>query len=143
MRRTGLAGSVVGQTRHSLTRWTVWGRARSLLVARVAEGAGLAFPGLRDTPPFPVSPWLSHSRLPNVWRPHAGGEPAWHGPLPCSNTCMQNTPKRRRGWQRMGQFDSIVDSMDLNLSKLQETVKGRGAWHDAVHAAKTQTRLSD
>ena len=39
----------------------------------------------------------------------------------------------------MGQFDSIVDSMDLNLSKLQETVKGRGAWHDAVHAAKTQT----
>ena len=80
MRQTGLAGSAVGQTRHSLTRWTVWGRARSLLVARVAEGAGLAFPGLRDTPPFPVSPWLSHSRLPNVWRPHAGGEPAWHGP---------------------------------------------------------------
>ena len=40
-------------------------------------------------------------------------------------------------------LDSIIDSMDMNLSKFWETVD-RGAWHAAVHrAAKSQTRLSD
>ena len=39
---------------------------------------------------------------------------------------------RRRGRQRMRWLDSIMDSMDMNLSKLQETVKDRGAWHAAV-----------
>ena len=35
--------------------------------------------------------------------------------------------KRRRGWQKM-RLDSITDSMDINLSKLQEMVEDRGAW---------------
>ena len=35
--------------------------------------------------------------------------------------------KRRRGQQRMRWLDSVTDSMDMNLSKLQETVKDRGA----------------
>ena len=52
--------------------------------------------------------------------------------------------KRRRVWQRMRWLDSITDSMNMNLSKLREMVKDRGAWHVAVHGvAKSQTKLSD
>ena len=37
--------------------------------------------------------------------------------------------KRRREQQRMGWFDSITNSMDMDMSKLQETVNDRGVWH--------------
>ena len=50
--------------------------------------------------------------------------------------------KRRRGLQKMRWLDSITNSMDMNLSKLQGIVEDRGAWHLAFHGvAKSQTQL--
>ena len=52
--------------------------------------------------------------------------------------------KRRRGWQKIRLLDSIIDLMDMNLSKFQEIVEGRGVWHATVHGvAKSQTQLSN
>ena len=52
--------------------------------------------------------------------------------------------KRRRGQQRIRWLDSITDSVDMNLSKLQEILNDGGAWHAAVHGvAKSQTQISN
>ena len=52
--------------------------------------------------------------------------------------------KRRRGWQRMRCLDSITDSVDMNLGKLQEIVRDRETWLVAVRAvAKSRTGLSN
>jgi len=52
--------------------------------------------------------------------------------------------RRRRGWLRMRWSSAIIDSVDMSLSKLRETVKDRGAWYAVVHGvASSQTWMSN
>ena len=59
---------------------------------------------------------------------------------------MQETRVRSLGWvdPQMRWLDSITDSMDMNLSKLQETVEDTGAWHAVAHeVTKSKTQLGN
>ena len=50
--------------------------------------------------------------------------------------------KRRRGQQRMRWLDSITDSVDMNLGKVQEILRDREAWHAIDHRGQKEVNLT-
>ena len=67
----------------------------------------------------------AESEAPILWPPDVKSQFTWEK--------SSNDGKDLRGWQRMTCLHGITDSMDMNLSKLQEIVKDREAWHASVH----------
>ena len=51
--------------------------------------------------------------------------------------------RRRRGRQRMRYLDDIIDSMDMSLSRLQEMVNDREAWHASVHGGHKELDMTE
>ena len=66
----------------------------------------------------------------NTWSPDLKSWPIGKNPV------GKIEGKKSRGQQRMRWLESITDSMDTNLSKLQEIVEDRGGWHAAVHGVR-------
>ena len=91
-----------------------------------------------------INPEYSLEELMLKLKPQYFGHLMWSASLEKALMLGKIEGKRRRGWKRVKWLDGITDSVNMSLSKLQEMVKDRKAWHAAVHGvAKSSTWLRD